>query len=126
MNETLFSTRDFVEAWSRSSGYRFRPIAIPVSGSGPPRVMYGVETSDRYGLRSISLGPSGLYASPGWEGQIRTIHVERNNRSIERNAYKGFHVECTFQSRAFGRWPCLIRVSVPAVSYSSASLRARL
>lgn len=71
MHETIFSTREFVEAWSKGLGKAERPFAIPVHDSGPPRTMYAVESIERCGFRSISLGPAGLYASPGWNGQLR-------------------------------------------------------
>jgi hypothetical protein len=70
--ETVFSSREFAEAWSQASAGRERPLAIPVVGSGPPRTMYGVQTCYRLGLRSVSLGPQGFYASPGWEGELDT------------------------------------------------------
>jgi hypothetical protein len=75
-NTTLFSTRGFIEAWSRSFGDDDKPLPIPVKGSGAPRTMYAIKTIDVYGLRSISLGPVGFYASPGWEGQLERFTLE--------------------------------------------------
>jgi hypothetical protein len=69
MNETFFSTFEWVEAWSRSF-VKDRLLAIPVRGSGPPRTMYGIQKGDRFGLYSISLAPAGRYASPGWVGEL--------------------------------------------------------
>jgi predicted N-acyltransferase len=56
---TIFSTQPFVELWCRSAGFRVAPyeLAIP----GVPSA-YGVSSRDRWGRRSIALGPNGLYA----------------------------------------------------------------
>ena len=69
-SETLFSTADFVEAWSRAFAGRHRPFAVSALTSGMQRAMYGVQTPESYGLRSVSLGPASLYASPGWDDPL--------------------------------------------------------
>jgi len=70
MNETFFTTADFVQAWSHVFGKNLRPFAISVDGSGPSRTMYGIQTFATLGRYSISLAPNGLYASPGWDGAL--------------------------------------------------------
>lgn len=67
-SETFFSTEKFVGAWCRSFRTGLRPLAIAVRGSGPPRTMHAVAAPVPWGLRSVALGPMGLYASPGWGG----------------------------------------------------------
>jgi len=69
-NETIFSCRDFAEAWAKSMGDHLRPLAIPVQGSGPPRTMYAIQTPIHYWWRRVALAPCGLYWSPGWDGQL--------------------------------------------------------
>src|SRR5262245_15700344 len=89
-HETLFSTSDFIAAWSRSFGENQPPLAIPVKGSGPPRTMYAFQVLDRYGIRSVLLAPHGLYASPGWEHRL------------ERSTLKGIlHALRGFRTRKF-------------------------
>lgn len=91
MNETFFSTIDFVNAWSQAFGNSYHTLAIPVNGSGPPRMMYAVQTMPGFQkLRYISLAPHGLYASPGWQGQL------------EPSTLKGIHDRLTeFWTRSF-------------------------
>lgn len=76
MNETFFSTVDFVEAWSRAFGNSYRPLAIPIIGSGSSRTMYAVQTLDNRGRRFVLLAPFGLYASPGWDGQLEQSTIK--------------------------------------------------
>jgi len=90
MSETFFSTRDFVEAWSRSFGHKCHPLAIPVRGSGPPRTMYAIQTSSAYGQRHISLAPNGLYASPGWDGQLERSTLDGILHSLTGFRTRGF------------------------------------
>jgi lipid II:glycine glycyltransferase (peptidoglycan interpeptide bridge formation enzyme) len=76
MNETFSSNLNFIEAWSRSCGNKCHPIAIEVEGSGKPRKIYAAKTNLGLGLHHISLGPFGLYGSPGWEGQLEIATLE--------------------------------------------------
>jgi hypothetical protein len=69
-NETFFSQIEFIRAVANCSQGEKRVFPIRVLGSGPDRYMYGIEELDRYGRRSVSLAPFGLYASPGWEGEL--------------------------------------------------------
>lgn len=66
----LFCQREFVELCARTLGRRLGVLAIPVVGSGPPRTIYALETAEPLGLRSFSMAPCGLYASPGWVGRL--------------------------------------------------------
>jgi len=73
MHETFFSSREFAEAWARSgSGH---VLGIPVRGSGSPRTIFGIQDTEHYFRRSISLGPFGGYASPGWENYLEQSTV---------------------------------------------------
>jgi Acetyltransferase (GNAT) domain len=75
-SQTCFSTSDFAEAWARSFEGEYRPFGVPVRESGPPRVMYAVQCPGSYGRQFLSLAPRGLYASPGWQGQLRQSTLE--------------------------------------------------
>ena len=70
-SQTCFSASDFVGALTRSFGEEYRPLAVPIRGSGPPRTMYGIQHPTSYGRRFLLLAPFSLYASPGWQGQLR-------------------------------------------------------
>src|SRR5215813_8828846 len=77
---TFFSTREWVEAYCRSSplGRVERPLAICVEGSGPLRTIYVIETLHWYGLRSVSSGYAGdFFLSPGWEGELERSTLEQ-------------------------------------------------
>lgn len=77
---TFFSTKEWVEAYCRSSplGRVERPLAIPVEGSGASRTIYVVETRHWYQLRSISSGYAGdFFLSPGWVGELERSTLER-------------------------------------------------
>lgn len=89
-SETFFSTRSFVEAVSRTLGVRHHALAIPVQGSGPPRTMYAIQTLGRYGLPFVSLAPFGLYASPGWNGQIEIPTLQGILYRLKRGLTRGF------------------------------------
>jgi hypothetical protein len=69
-NETFFSQIDFIKAVVNCSGGHKKILPIQVVGSGPKRQMYGIQEFDRFGRRSVSLGPFGLYASPGWNENL--------------------------------------------------------
>ena len=97
-NATLFSTKDFIEAWSRSLGSKYSPLAIPVTGSETPRKMYALQTSDRYGSRYVSLGPVGLYASPGWNGQLDRSTLGENPAQAHDVPYERIRLERPFRS----------------------------
>jgi len=89
MNETLFSSRAFIEAWLRGRRGSERVFTIPVRGSGAPREFYAVQKMGRLGLRSILLGLGNLCASPGWDGELDRstlrgiLRVLRSPKSIE-------------------------------------------
>lgn len=68
-NATVFSSREFIAAWSSSFSDQLS-LAITVGGSGPARKMYAIQTNSRYRSRYLQLGPMGLYASPGWTGSL--------------------------------------------------------
>lgn len=74
MHETLFSSRAFIEIWTRAVPNAGYPFEVRVRGSGPDRSMYGLQKS-QFGLRSILFGPVGLYASPGWLGSLELATV---------------------------------------------------
>jgi hypothetical protein len=69
-SETFFSTPDFVEAWVRSHGQGYRAAALSVEGSGPRRIMHGVQRFGAGAREYNLLAPDGLYSSPGWRGQL--------------------------------------------------------
>jgi len=73
---SVFSTGEFVQACARALGPKYRPVAIPVTGSGAPRTLYAMEKAGPLGLRSFSLGPCGLYASPAWDGRLERSTLE--------------------------------------------------
>jgi hypothetical protein len=75
-SQTCFSTCDFAEAWARSFDGEYQTFAIPVRESGPPRTMYAVQNHGSYGRQFLSLAPYGLYASPGWQGQLQQSTLE--------------------------------------------------
>jgi hypothetical protein len=83
-NETFFSTIDFVAAWTKSSGGRHTPLAIPIVGSGPPRTMYTVQVSDRYWSRVIPIIGVDFCLSPGWRGQLERSTLEGILRGLMR------------------------------------------
>jgi hypothetical protein len=76
-HETFFSQAQFIRAVAAVSQSGGRVLKIPVSGCGPAREMYALEESDRLGRRTISLGPFGLYASPGWDRELHPAVVKR-------------------------------------------------
>lgn len=90
-NTTFATTLEFAEAWSKSfvnyqpsdipTKYKFadnyQPLAISVMGSGAPRIMYAIQSFDKFGRRTISLAPSGLYASPGWENELEQSTLQK-------------------------------------------------
>ena len=48
-----------------------KPVAVPVSGSGPSRAMYFIKTRGPYGLTNLSSGSSiDFCLSPGWNGNL--------------------------------------------------------
>src|SRR5262245_31303363 len=75
-SQTCFSTSDFVGALARSFGEEYQPLAVPIRESGPPRTMYVIQHPISYGRRLLSLAPFSLYASPGWQGQLRQSTLE--------------------------------------------------
>src|SRR5262245_45591757 len=75
-NITFFSTFDFVAALLRSLGTKYRLLAIPVQGSGPPRTMYAIQTPHPFRSCYVSLALYGLYASPGWDGPLERSTLE--------------------------------------------------
>lgn len=91
MNETFFSTKDFVMAWCRSMGNKDRPLAIPVRGSGPPRTVYTIQTAQRYWRNTISSGHSDDFClSPGWDGQLERHTLEGILKFLMRPRTSGF------------------------------------
>jgi lipid II:glycine glycyltransferase (peptidoglycan interpeptide bridge formation enzyme) len=76
-HETFFSQAQFIRAVAAASQSGGRVLKIPVSGCGPEREMYALEEVDRCGRRTISLGPFGLYASPGWNRELHRAVVKR-------------------------------------------------
>ena len=107
----LFSQREFVETCARS--LETRALAIPVVGSGPPRTIYALEAAEPLGLRSLSLAPCGLYASPGWTGRLDAATLEG---IVER--MKGFRI------RKFG-WKVLFQHDELASGLASLGLKTR-
>jgi hypothetical protein len=75
-NETFFSSREFAEAWAGSMGDNLAPLAIPVTGSGPPRTMFAVQDISHYWWRHIALAPWGFYGSPGWDGRLEAATLQ--------------------------------------------------
>lgn len=90
ISESFFSSGEFVEAWCRNVEGQYRPFVLTVRGSGPPRLMFGTSTLDRYGLQSISLGPCGFYASPGWDSDLEKRTLERIVRRLRRPNIRNF------------------------------------
>ena len=80
---TLFSTREFIEAWARAHRGK-RPLEVAVPGSGPPRSMYALATPWPLGLQSVELGPAGLYGSPGWDGELAPSTVRELLASLRK------------------------------------------
>src|SRR5215475_4384260 len=89
-NATLFASSEFISALSRSLGDEHRPLALPVTGSGPPRTLHGSQTPGRYWTRYVSLAPFGLYASPGWTGHLERSTVEEIVRKLRGPRTRGF------------------------------------
>jgi CelD/BcsL family acetyltransferase involved in cellulose biosynthesis len=89
-NATFFSTKDFIEAWARSFSSEYRLVTLPVIGSGTPRKMYALQVVDQYRSRYVSLGPVGLYASPGWNGQLERATLEAILRRLMTFRTRGF------------------------------------
>lgn len=76
-HETFFSQAQFIRAVAAASPSGGRVLKIPVPGCGPAREMYALEEVDHFGRRTISLGPFGLYASPGWDRELNPAVVKR-------------------------------------------------
>lgn len=89
-NVTFFATRDFVGALLHSLGEKHRPLAVPVRGSGPPRILHASQTPAPYCSRYVSLAPFGLYASPGWNGHLELSTVEGVVQSLMGPRTRGF------------------------------------
>ncbi|MEO8429902.1 MAG: GNAT family N-acetyltransferase [Acidobacteriota bacterium] len=66
----MFSSREFIEICARNFGEGYKPFEIPVHGSGPDRSFWALQNPEPFGLRSFSLAPGGLHASPGWVGRL--------------------------------------------------------
>lgn len=91
INNTFATTLEFVETWSKSFvNYRpsdiptkckfrdnYQPLAISVTGLGTPKIMYAVQSLDKYGRRVIELAPFGLFASPEWENELNQSTLKR-------------------------------------------------
>lgn len=82
VNETGFSSKNFVEAVIAGNGNNGKAFCLSVTGSGISRSIYGLETPQRRGLRKISLAPLWLYASPGWEGGLDVSMVKALTRQL--------------------------------------------
>lgn len=83
MNETFFSTADFVTAWTRSyADNQYHSLAIPVKGSGPPRTMYAIKLPERYGTRYVWPIRRDFCLSPGWEGQLESSTLKHMLREL--------------------------------------------
>lgn len=87
---TFFSSPEFVEAVSRSMGVEYFPLAIPVFGSGPPRTMYASASPAAYRSRYVWLAAFGLYASPGWNGELYRKTIERILQFLRGPRTRGF------------------------------------
>jgi hypothetical protein len=74
--DTFFSTREFVEIWTRLFTGSGTLLIVPVKDSGPVRALCGAQMATRFGVRYIELGPGGFFASPGWNGSLdpATLH----------------------------------------------------
>jgi ubiquinone/menaquinone biosynthesis C-methylase UbiE len=90
-NGTFFSTLEFASAWSRSFPESDEPFPIAVTGSGPPRTIYLIQTSARFGKRSLSSGSSDdLCVSPGWRGELEYSTVAGMLNDLKRPPTKRF------------------------------------
>jgi hypothetical protein len=68
MNDTIFSSQEFVTAWCSHFGENLHPLKIAV---GPPKDskkdVFAVALAGRTRLKSVNFAPEGFYGSPGWE-----------------------------------------------------------
>lgn len=84
-------------------GEKYRPLAIPVIGSGPPRTMYATCAAAPYRSRYVSLAPFSLCASPGWEGELQRITLEHIIRRLRRVTTRAFVWTVRFDHSALAR-----------------------
>ncbi len=90
-NGTFFSTLEFANAWSRSFPESDQPFPIAVTGSGPPRTIYLIQTSARFGKRFLSSGSSDdLCVSPGWRDELEYSTVAGMLNELKRPPTKRF------------------------------------
>ena len=87
---TFFSSKEFVDAWSRSYGEQYRPLPIPVFGSGRPRQMYAIQSRTRYCSRYLPLTRYDFFMSPGWEGKLELSTLEGILRNLMGPGTRGF------------------------------------
>ena len=73
---TLFSSRPFVEAWTRAMGRSHRALRFSTDARGSGD-LYGVGRRVASGLYDVALGPSGLYASPEMEDSCSAGAISR-------------------------------------------------
>jgi hypothetical protein len=106
MNETFFSTLDFTSVWSKYLGDNQSPLAIPVTGSGPARTMYGIQAPRANGGIHVKMGPVGLYGSPGWEGQLEQETVNGIIRTLRKFQTRGFYWTVRFDQEPLAK--CLM------------------
>jgi hypothetical protein len=71
-------------------GNAHRTIAIPVEGSGIARTMYGTAEPAAYFSSYVSLGPFGLFASPGWDSTLQITTLQNILHFLTRPVVRGF------------------------------------
>jgi hypothetical protein len=76
MNDTVFSTKAFADAWSHHIGDRTRPLALKLQEFGIQRTVYALARTGRSGFMNIEFGPAGFYGSPGWQATLDDQMVE--------------------------------------------------
>ena len=102
-HQTPFTSLPFVEALSRAMGEKYRPLAIPVIGSGAPRTMYATSAPAPYHSRYVSLAPFSLCASPGWEDTLERMTLEGIVGQLRRASTRGFVWSVRFDHAALAR-----------------------
>src|SRR5262249_35489337 len=91
-NVTFFSSKEYAEAWARAFPRRDRARPLGVTGSGPPRKMYVVETYDPFSFsRFVSSGYCADFClSPGWDGELELRTVRGILHQLKATRTRGF------------------------------------
>ncbi len=90
MNDTVFCTREFVDAWCHHFEGKLRPVPIALDSANRRPPVFAVATVGRTGLWAVDFAPSGFFASPGWNGELSSETIECMLAQLQSNQVRRF------------------------------------